>query len=1007
MANDLPSTDNLGTLRGPLDVLRQRIRKYILLDALFGVICFMAVWLWVDLAVDYGSFRIFGADLVQVLPRYFRIAALLFLLGGFGWLLLRNLFLRLRTELRDEALALSLERQFPGSLGDRLITAIQLADPVRARERGASAEMVQQTVMEAARIVGTLNLDQTLDWQRLKVLARRCLHFTFGGYLLGLLLFVAGAAPAVPEGETSPGAVTLYHDTLITWAERDLLVRNIIWPRHAFVEVIGFPDSGTVRVGRDAPPYALQARAVHHAVAGRASGRAVERFREYLQKQNLESESAVNLFGRRPPEGWRAITFFDLPDWVSAPLPELGNLPADLKPARAAEAITLDEIEVYLEKTQAELESLAQLRKALEEIRTREKSSLYRRKLRLLKVPDQVLVRSWGASTSNNMTLQRGAGNEFTGLMADLRETVDFTLEAVDYRTSARRLQLVPPPMLLKLMVQESHPAYLYHRTEVEADGTALKGLKQVFEAQDMLQPGSDMSRISVPEGSDVKVTASCDTDIKQIRAVLKDGSKASGLSPVLTDPKTFGFEVTNIREERTFYLEYEDAEGVLGRRGVVIKPKADEPPVVDFEVDSLRRTKDGFLVTPLARIPIKGNASDAHGLGQVRYAYNSRKIETEALDVKSLFLLSSITQFIPTEGSGVRSLAFLGAVLPAGKPKETEPAKDQRYFNLPSFRALLAANPGELKPLAEIQKQLANPIKLSQKPAITRSFQIQPDNFENIDEEPKADFPLWKQGLAQPGGSGSYQPRFRMEIWLEALDHDVETGPHLVASKDRYLFLVVPEADLLAEIGREEEKHKVALETVKGQLLEAEARLGLTGLDLSSPGVTAAQLGPMVARSEEIERSLETRQAAVAEVLDAYVRILREMKLNRVEADRQKRVFETIHEPLRKIMGVEFPATTRAMVDFRSNLDDAAKPLPQRLIAGRESLQAARTQFKRLLTAIDEVLAAMGTLTDINKLVATLRAIEEEERKQYDLIQKIHEELVKKTLEDVLNPGK
>jgi len=48
-----------------------------------------------------------------------------------------------------------------------------------------------------------------------------------------------------------------------------------------------------------------------------------------------------------------------------------------------------------------------------------------------------------------------------------------------------------------------------------------------------------------------------------------------------------------------------------------------------------------------------------------------------------------------------------------------------------------------------------------------------------------------------------------------------------------------------------------------------------------------------------------------------------------------------------------------------------------------------------------------MGTLTDINKLVATLRAIEEEERKQYDLIQKIHEELVKKTLEDVLNPGK
>ncbi|MFN6049863.1 MAG: hypothetical protein ACK47R_03445, partial [Planctomycetia bacterium] len=147
MANDLPSTDNLGTLRGPLDVLRQRIRKYILLDAVFGIVCFVAAWIWIDLAIDYGVFRLFGVDLVQVLPRYFRIAALLFMVGGFGWLLLRNLFLRFRTELGDEALAISLERQFPGSLGDRLITAIQLADPVRARERGASAEMVQQTVM--------------------------------------------------------------------------------------------------------------------------------------------------------------------------------------------------------------------------------------------------------------------------------------------------------------------------------------------------------------------------------------------------------------------------------------------------------------------------------------------------------------------------------------------------------------------------------------------------------------------------------------------------------------------------------------------------------------------------------------------------------------------------------------------------------------------------------------------------------------------------------------------
>lgn len=1007
MANDLPTSEYLQTLRGPLETLRQRIRRYIVLDSILGIVLFMALWCWIDLTIDYGVFRLFSVDLVQTLPRYFRIAALLFLVGGLAFLLIRNLALRLKKELSDEALALTLERHFPSQLGDRLITAVQLSNQAKLDERGASAQLVAQTMREALQIVGTLKLEETLDWTRLKFLGMRSVHLTIGAYFLGLALFFAGAAPSIPEGESSPGTITLFHDTLLTWMDRDLFVKNIIWPRHAFIEVIGFPESGVVRVGRDAPPFPMQARAVHHAVLARPSAGAGERFRKHLQNQNLESPLAMAEFMRRPPEGWRAITFFDLPDWVSVTVPDISQMPEDLKPARASAALTLDEIEAYLEKAPGETETLSQLRKALEEIRTMEKSAFYRRKLRSLKVPEQVTVRSWGASTSNNMTLQRGARNEFTGLMADLRETVDFTLEAIDYRTSSRRLQLVPPPMMLKLMVQESHPAYLYYRTTNESDTMGLKGLKQVFEPQDMLQPGSDMSRISVPEGGDLQITANCDTEIRLARAVLKDGSVAPGVTPTLIDPKSFSFTISNVREERVFYLEYEDSEGVLGRRGVAIKPKADEPPVVDFEIDALRRTKDGFLVTPLARIPVKGSASDAHGLGQVRYAFNTRKIETEALEVRSLFLLSAITQFAPTDGSGLRTLAFLGAVLPSGKAKETEAARETRYYNLPSFRNLLASNSGELKSPVEIRKLLDAPIRLSQRQPVTRAFQIQPDPFENIDEEPRSDFPLWKQGLAQSSGQGSYQPRFRMELWLEALDHDIETGPHLVASKDRYLFLVVPESDLLAEIGREEEKHKVSLESVKGLLLESEARLGLTGLDLSSAGVTAEQLGPMIARSEEIERSLESRQAAVAEVLDAYVRILREMKLNRVDMERQKRVFETIHEPLRKIMGVEFPATSRAVVEFRGLLEDGAKPLGQRVQAGRESLQATRTQFKRLLAAIDEVLAAMGTLTDINKLVATLRAIEEEERRQFELIQKIHEELVKKTLEDVLNPGK
>jgi hypothetical protein len=245
------------------------------------------------------------------------------------------------------------------------------------------------------------------------------------------------------------------------------------------------------------------------------------------------------------------------------------------------------------------------------------------------------------------------------------------------------------------------------------------------------------------------------------------------------------------------------------------------------------------------------------------------------------------------------------------------------------------------------------------------------------------------------------------MEFWLEALDHDVETGPHLVTSKERYMFFIVSENDLLAEIAREEEKHKLALEQAKGHLLESESRLGLSSLDLSAGNVKVEQLGPMVARCDEIDRNLETRLANTNEILEAYTRILREFKLNRVDAERYKRVQDTIHEPLRKITLVEFPATTRAIDSFRKALDNSSLTLDKRVEASRIALAESRSQFKKLLQAIDEVLAAMGTLTDINKLVAMLRTIEEEERKQFDLVQKIHEELVRKTLEDALNPGK
>ncbi|NDJ14698.1 MAG: hypothetical protein EBY17_26465, partial [Acidobacteriia bacterium] len=125
---------------------------------------------------------------------------------------------------------------------------------------------------------------------------------------------------------------------------------------------------------------------------------------------------------------------------------------------------------------------------------------------------------------------------------------------------------------------------------------------------------------------------------------------------------------------------------------------------------------------------------------------------------------------------------------------------------------------------------------------------------------------------------------------------------------------------------------------------LEAGARLA------AATGVKVEQLGPMAARCDEIERNLETKLANTNEILEAYTRILREFKLNRVDAERYKRVQDTIHEPLRKITLVEFPATSRAIDSFRKALEDSSLTLDKRVEASRTALAESRSQFKKLL---------------------------------------------------------
>ena len=138
------------------------------------------------------------------------------------------------------------------------------------------------------------------------------------------------------------------------------------------------------------------------------------------------------------------------------------------------------------------------------------------RTMRKLVVPDVIYLKCTGDKTYLRNELRKSQDNEYTGNFGDLKESVVFTVQAEDYYTPRRTITLVPPPSLVGLGVQENRPAYLYYRPD---DGTTLadlRGKKQAFEERDVLQAGSETSRIDLPAGTDVVLTAKSDKALKE-----------------------------------------------------------------------------------------------------------------------------------------------------------------------------------------------------------------------------------------------------------------------------------------------------------------------------------------------------------------------------------------------------------------------------------------------------------------------------------------------------------
>ncbi|HEV8062955.1 MAG TPA: hypothetical protein VGP68_23950 [Gemmataceae bacterium] len=938
------------SIRHPLDRLRRAIRTYVGIESLALLVLFLSGCFWLGLAFDYGLFKAFGVDWVQELPVWLRQAVRIVVVALLFYLLARSIMALVR-RFRNNALALVLEQRFPEQLGDRLITAVELADPAGAERYGYSRPMLEQTLREAAERVDQLPLKQVFDWRRLWYRVAFALLASAG-------VFVAVAGGYCAINKMSLGEYLLrFQNIAAIWYERNILLWNTIWPRQAHLEVVDFPESGELRIGRDAPPPALRVRATHWLVAD-----------------------------HRAFEGWRPLIWHDVRPSLLGSEVAIPAIPATWQ------TWTMDRIEIALDHQDPALSADAHLglRNVIARLEELAEQPQMARRLRKLKVPAEITVYYRGDTVRSEQTFQRHNEQEYTGVLSDLKESVRFTARGRDYSTPYQTITIVPPPSLSKLTRDEEQPAYLYYRFLGNEKSEGLRGKKQLFRDITVSLSGGT-SRIDVPLGTTVILKGESDKPLTPptgsklapgpgVRVHAREGS--GPLKPVITQlgEKDFSVRFDNIATPLDFDLQLVDTDNVTGMRHVVIKPTDDAPPDVDVIVEVLRKTSQGYLASPAAKVPISGKVRDDHGLARVEYRYHLSSLDLQAAAVGPV---ASLVQFTPRGGLDLLAPAYLSYVVALTRSLSDESTRPPTLVPLTAFARRLRETEADAVSLADLDKRLSTVPEHK----MLRELTLDPDD-EFLD--------LLPLGLKVSDDS-QVQPHYRLRLEIAAVDGNVETGPGTGTNKEKFTIQLVSENELLSEIAKEEESLHVKLEDALNKLKEGRTKLEQVLQEL--PTLKGDEFSPMTRRAEELEETVVRTWDITQEVYKDYRRILKELNVNRVQAKIITKVDQSICQPLESVLNQEFVRTDEAFKEFHKLLEDKkADPA-----AGAKS----RQELDRLIDKLARVLDAMGDLMTINKLIEQLTVLIKGQQGVTDRFKELNEKLQQDLFDSVFDKPK
>ncbi len=200
-----------------LDRLRRRLRVWFLIDGLGRLMAAGVVWMLVSLLIDH-TFR---------MDRPQRGLMLMIFLAACAVITFRRIVIPLRHRLTPDSLALRVERANP-QLGDGLISALQLAR-IDADATGASPGLIRAAIEQGVQRAQPIDFAGVLDRHR------RNVNLRIVGLAAGLILLMVIVIPT----------------TMSIWAQRNLMLANIAWPRDTRLVIEGLVDGELIATRGD------------------------------------------------------------------------------------------------------------------------------------------------------------------------------------------------------------------------------------------------------------------------------------------------------------------------------------------------------------------------------------------------------------------------------------------------------------------------------------------------------------------------------------------------------------------------------------------------------------------------------------------------------------------------------------------------------------------------------------------------------------------------------------